>query len=232
MQIKSSGAIFMKVPPVPQGIITKDLIKTLLPDNPIIIEAGAHKGRDTIKMAKLWPNGRIHAFEPVPSLFAELTAITAGYPQVTCHPVALSDKESEATLYVSSGASTAASSLLEPHTYRAERPEVLFNPLPVYTTTLTRWSTLHGLLAVDFLWLDMQGGELAALEGAQNLIPQLSALVVEVNLTERFKGAPTYEEILAWAYRNSFKAVLQDIPKHNKVNILLVAEKRLQESAF
>lgn len=210
---------------IPQGIITKDLIKTLLPDNPVIVEAGAHKGRDTVKMAKLLPDGTIHAFEPVPALFTELSLATANYPHVICYPVALSNKESEATLYVSSGASTAASSLLEPHTYRTERPEVEFSPLSIRTTTLDAWSKAHAIPVVDFLWLDMQGSELSALEGAQSLISQVSALVIEANLTERFKGAPSYDDILSWGQRHSFTALLQDAPKHNKVNILFVATK-------
>ena len=215
--------------PIPEGIITKDLIKTLLPDNPVIIEAGAHKGRDTVKMAKLWPNGTIHSFEPVPALFAELRQATANYPHVTCYPFALSNKESETTLYVSSGASTAASSLLEPYTYRTERPEVEFAPLLVRTTTLDAWAKTHTIPAIDFLWLDMQGGELTALEGAQSLISQVTALVIEANLTERFKGAPSYGHILYWAQCHSFRALLQDVPKHNKVNILFVSTKHTSD---
>ncbi|MBA2307008.1 FkbM family methyltransferase [Candidatus Dependentiae bacterium] len=215
----------MPAHPISQGEITKDLIKTFLPPNPVIVEAGAHKGRDTIKMAKTWPQGTIHSFEPVPELFVQLSQATALYPHITCYPYALSTNESEATLYVSSGASTAASSLLEPHTYRTERPEVHFTSIKVSTTTLDAWSHLYRVPHVDFLWLDMQGNELAALEGGQNLILDVSALVIEANLTERFRGAPSYDDILLWAHHHSFKPVLQDIPKHNKVNILLVASR-------
>lgn len=210
---------------IPQGIISKAFIKNLLGDRPVIIEAGAHKGRDTIKMAKLWPTGTLYAFEPVPALFQELSRATTSYPNVHCFPLALSSKEGQATLYVSSGASTAASSLLKPHSYLIERPEVQFSPIQITTTTLDSWAASQAVFSVDFLWLDMQGGELAALEGAQKLIKTASALVIEINLTERFKGAPSYEAILAWAQENSFKPLLQDEPKHNKVNLLLVSEK-------
>lgn len=55
--------------------ISKEYIAQFLPPNPIIIEAGAHIGRDTKKMARQWPNAHIHAFEPVPALFEILKKI-------------------------------------------------------------------------------------------------------------------------------------------------------------
>ncbi len=214
---------------IPQGPITKEYIKEFLSDNPIIVEAGAHKGRDTEKMGKLFPLATIHAFEPVPHLFCELLRTTAPYPSITCYQLALADTESDALLYVSSGASTAASSLLEPYTYLTERPNVLFHPLSIKTTTLAAWALQQNITKIDFLWLDMQGTELRALKGAQNLISQVTAILIEANLTERFKGNPLYEDVLRWAESNGFQPVLQDIPKHNKINILLVALHHLKE---
>jgi FkbM family methyltransferase len=56
--------------------ISKEFIKHFLPINPIIIDAGAHIGVDTIEMSKIWRKGQIYAFEPVPTLFAELVKNT------------------------------------------------------------------------------------------------------------------------------------------------------------
>ena len=55
-----------------KGVLPKKYFLKFLPENPVILEAGAHKGKDTVEMAKLWPAGTIHAFEPVPSLFKKL----------------------------------------------------------------------------------------------------------------------------------------------------------------
>ena len=60
----------------PEGVIPKQLLHQFLPDNPSVIDAGAHIGRDTLKMSRLWKGGRIYAFEPVPALFAKLQANT------------------------------------------------------------------------------------------------------------------------------------------------------------
>lgn len=54
------------------GIIPKEIIGEYLPYNPVIIEAGAHIGIDTIEMHKLWPKSTIYAFEPMSDLFDRL----------------------------------------------------------------------------------------------------------------------------------------------------------------
>jgi FkbM family methyltransferase len=200
--------------------ITKDLIKQYLPECPAILEAGAHIGRDTIKMIKTWPCATVYAFEPVAALFTQLVERTANYPSITCYPLALADREGNQTLYVSSGASTAASSLLEPQTYKIERPEVTFEPTVIQTTTLDLWADKERISRIDLMWLDMQGAELLALKSGMAVLKSVKALVTEVNLTQRFKNVPSYEEVVSWLSSQGLTLIQQDIPKHNKVNLL------------
>ena len=37
--------------------------------DPVIIEAGACDGEDTVIMSNMFPNGMIYSFEPVPALY-------------------------------------------------------------------------------------------------------------------------------------------------------------------
>jgi FkbM family methyltransferase len=205
-----------------QGPIYKEQIAEYLPSNPIIIEAGAHIGRDTIKMATLWPKATIYAFEPVRPLFEKLTENSKAYPNIHRYNLALSDHTGKETLYVSSGASSAVSSLLEPHEYAQQRPNVQFTPQQVETITLDEWAKLHKVSVVDFMWLDMQGAELRVLNAAPNVLKSVKALLFEVSLTERFKGNPLYDEAKSWMESHGFVIVRQDEPKHNKVNLLCV----------
>lgn len=207
---------------IPQAPITKSFIAQFLPVNPLILEAGAHIGRDTVKMSKLWPEGTIYAFEPVPELFKQLVENTKTYKNIFCFPSALSDKVGEAALYVSSGASTAASSLLEPYEYTKKRPEVQFTPIQVPTTTLDTWAQEQQVDHIDFMWLDMQGHELTVLEAAPRIFRTVKALLIEVSLTERFKKNPLYDEVRSWVENQGFNAIQEDIPKHDKINIFFV----------
>jgi 2-O-methyltransferase len=212
---------------IPQAPLTKSFIAQFLPANPVILEAGAHIGRDTIKMAKLWPESTIYAFEPVPELFEQLVKNTHNYPHIICYQLALSDKVGTATLYVSTGASTAASSLLEPYEYRKKRPEVLFTPCKVATTTIDVWAQQYKIDHIDFMWLDMQGHELSALTAATTLLSTTKALLIEASLTERFKDNPLYEHVLATIEGYGFKILQQDIPKHDKVNLFFIKNETL-----
>src|SRR4051812_2352164 len=70
----------------PQVSDLVSVMKQQLPPNPVLVEAGAHIGVDTLKFSQLWPQGHIHAFEPVPAIFAELQQRVAGCGNVTCYP--------------------------------------------------------------------------------------------------------------------------------------------------
>lgn len=202
--------------------IPKEIIAHYLPPNPVIVEAGAHIGRDTKKMYTIWPKCTIHAFEPVPELFAELTKNVAKYSNVFCYPYALSSQIMTTTLYKSGGRSTATSSLYEPMGYLQEHPETFFTPITVQTITLDSWAKQNTIHTVDMLWLDMQGGELAALQGAQELLKRVSVIHTEVALNERYKNAPLYPEIKNWLEKHGFSVAYEALGKSHWGNVLFV----------
>jgi len=202
--------------------ITKDIIRRYLPEKPLVVEAGAHIGRDTLKMALQWPDATIYAFEPVPDLYNQLKERTAGHNNIYTYNYALASSAGTEKLYVSSGASTAASSLLEPYEYLKERPNVIFHPIHVPTITLDQWAEKQGVTHIDLLWLDMQGAELLVLKASPKIVRTVKVLFIEISLTERFKGNPFFKETDAWLVAEGFKNVLHDEPKHNKVNYLYV----------
>ena len=187
--------------------IPKEFIAQFLPNNPVIVEAGAHIGRDTKKMIKVWPHAIIHVFEPVQELFTELQKNVAKYPSIHCYPYALSNQNGTASFHVSSGRSTATSSLLQPKEYLKEHPTTQFEIRTVPTTTLDAWAQQHAISHIDFLWLDMQGGELLALEGATQLLPTVTAIYAEVNFVERYEHNPTYAEIKRFLASYGFRSI-------------------------
>ncbi len=207
-----------------QGPLHKHTIVEYLPRNPIIVEAGAHIGRDTVKLAKLWPAATIYAFEPVTDIYQQLIKNTYGYSNIHCHNIALSNHTGTELLYVSTEASTAVSSFFKPLEYAQMRPNVVFTPEEVATITLDQWAQEHYISLVDFMWLDMQGAELKVLKASPSIVKTVGVIVLEVSLTERFKDNPLYDEVKSWIESQGFEVVQQDIPKHNKVNLLCVRE--------
>ena len=186
-----------------------ETVKPFLPSNPVIVEAGAFMGHDTLRMAQQWPAATIHAFEPVPDLFVQLQEKTKDSTPIRCHNLALSNHTGTALLHVAQkpnkpGISTQASSLHKP-TGRLQHSSIIYpHTIQVPTITIDEWAAHNGIEHIDFLWLDMQGHELAALRGAQKMLKKVKAIFTEVNFIQGYEGQPLAQEVITWIEDHGF----------------------------
>jgi FkbM family methyltransferase len=184
-----------------RDLISYDCIARYIPSDPVIVEAGAHDGTNTVEMADFWPRATIHAFEPVSSAALEVRRKVARFAgRVQCHELALGARESLMEMHVSGeGAahSCQSSSLLTPTDAQArEFPAIAFGAkCQVQMTSLDAWAASSSVPFVDFMWLDMQGYELEALAGASRFLPRISAIHMEVCNVELYEGAPLYPTV-------------------------------------
>lgn len=190
-------------------------IKKYLPENPVIIEAGAFDGKETLKMAAQWPHAIIHAFEPVPELFEKLTTTTAHLSNIHTYQLALSDKTGTATLFVAEkpekpGKTSQASSLLKPKERLAHSSIIFPSTIEVPTITLDDWAKTYAISHVDFIWLDVQGYELNILKAAPKIVSQLKALFVEVEFIEAYENQYLYADVKSWLETQGFEMVGKD----------------------
>jgi FkbM family methyltransferase len=157
-------------------------------------------------MKRLWPESTIHSFEPVPHIFQQLTDNTSHLSNAYRYNYALSDKNETHTMHISSGRSDACSSLLQPCEELMTSPHITFeSTVEVETITLDTWADKHAINHIDFLWLDLQGAELKALRGAESILKTVSVIQVEINKTERYKGAVLYPELKEWLLSQGFQ---------------------------
>lgn len=191
------------------------LIRDYLPDNPIIVEAGAFDGTDTQKTAAFWPAATIHAFEPVPEIFKLLQAHTAPLAHVHRHQVALSNTTGSATFHVSQKPSRAgkpfqAGSLHAPHERLAWTDTQYTHTISVPTITLDEWAHQNKIDHIDFIWLDAQGHELAILHGAPELLKTVKVIYTEVHFIQAYHGQPLADELIGWIEAQGFVQLAQD----------------------
>ena len=185
-----------------------EIIKANLPQNPIILEAGAQFGEDTGWMSKLWPTGQIHAFEPSPTSFLQLNKKLKEQKNVFCYNLALSNVEGQLSFYTAGG----ASSLLKPTKsfndayFHAD----LNHPIKVQCTTINKWAQKHNIKKIDFLWLDMEGNELNALKGASTLLKNIKLIFTEVNFQTFWENCATYKHLKRWLALNGFRELWID----------------------
>ncbi len=190
-----------------------DLIKPYLSENPIILEAGAYDGQDTIYMANFWPKSTVYAFEPVPEIHNWLIGRAGFYKNITTYKLALSDKNGEAMFYVSEfnshpGTPSASSSLLEPKDHLIQAPHVLFpKKIQVNTVTIDSWAEQNNVDKIDFLWLDMQGYELNALIASPKILKTVKAILTEVEFTEAYSGQYLFADVKSWLENQGFTMI-------------------------
>ncbi|HEX4956214.1 MAG TPA: FkbM family methyltransferase [Thermoanaerobaculia bacterium] len=148
--------------------LEKVIFLELLERGQVVFDVGANLGTYTRLFSHVvGPRGRVHAFEPVPATYASLEANVARRPRwenVTLHRLALGDRAGAARIFLPGGDHGQAS--LMRHRagswLGAESIESSDTPL----------ATLDGLVAAgslprpDFLKIDVEGGELAVIEGA------------------------------------------------------------------
>jgi FkbM family methyltransferase len=186
--------------------IPKRALKRYLPTAPVIVEAGAHHGIDTVHFARLWPAGEIHAFEPVPHVYEHLQRNTAPYSNVRTYQLALGDRDASMPMWLSDRTHDYSSSLLEPREHLDEFPEIAFEETTsVQVTTLASWAEREGIDRIDGMWLDMQGYELPALKAAGPILETTRAFVMEVSATELYAGMPLWPEVKLWLGGNGFQ---------------------------
>lgn len=205
------------------GIIPKKEIYRYLPDSPIIVEAGAHIGTDTLDMAKLWQDATIHAFEPVPHLFEILSKNTEGVKNIHTYPLALGETTGLISIHISSGKSDGSSSVLKPKRHLEIHPDVFFeNTIKVEAITLDDWAKNHNIKQIDMLWLDLQGFELNVLKKSQSILRGITAIYTEVNLVETYENAASYDALKEWLSIFGFSVVSEALPWSDAGNVLFV----------
>jgi FkbM family methyltransferase len=198
-------------------------LRARLGHGPTIVEAGAHNGLDTACLSRLFWDGTVHAFEPVPDLHARLRRRTRGLANVRTYHCALGARSGQATLNVSAGSSDGSSSLLRPTGHLEFHPKVTFAAsLQVPCVSLDDWASENGIAKVDLLWLDLQGLEFDVLSASSLVLPTVKAIYTEVSLKEMYEGTCLYPDYRRWLENQGFKVVAEDLRWADMGNVLLL----------
>jgi FkbM family methyltransferase len=140
-----------------------------------VLDIGAHHGLYTLLSSrKVGPQGQVFSFEPSPrerkALLEHLKLNRCG--NVRVEEFALGSEDAQSQLYVVDGKQTGCNSL---------RPPIVMSgtsPIPVQVRRLDDWVSEQKLDHVDLVKLDVEGGELAVLHGAGELLKRRPRPVV------------------------------------------------------
>jgi FkbM family methyltransferase len=194
-----------------------------LPANPVVLEAGAHAGGDTILMSRNFPSGKVYAFEPVPFLYEQLTKAVSAISNVSTYPFALAGQAGTAEMFISGGAGTASSSLLNPVGHLELHPQITFNErVAVPTVTIDQWAAQNGVTHIDLLWLDLQGAEFEVLKASPEILKTVRVIITEISFMQMYQGTPLYPEFKKWLEEQGFVVIREDRQYQDMGDALLI----------
>ena len=155
-----------------------DYLKRHVQPGMVVFDVGAHVGLFTVLLARwVGPTGRVFAFEPAPLTRAALTdhlALNDLAGRVTVCPLAVSDQEGSAFLYMVSN--SPENTLSAAH---SRLPQA--RGAPVSVTTIDAFCA-SSCLVPDLIKIDIEGFEIHALRGArQTLARQRPIVLVEMH---------------------------------------------------
>lgn len=154
-------------------IQTKQIIQKVCTPHSNTIDVGAHEGSILDLLIQQSPNGHHFGFEPIPVLFQALEAKYTTNQQVHLFELAIADTKAATSFnYVLSNPSYSG---IKKRKYdRANETDTLIH---VQTDLLDDLIMPYNL-PIRFIKIDVEGGEMAVLKGATNLIKRDQPVIV------------------------------------------------------
>ena len=169
-----------------------------------VVDIGANRGQFALVARQCQPLARVFSFEPLPGAAAKFRAVFASDDRVTLHEVAIGPVSGNATLHVSERDD---SSSLLPIT---ATQVALFPGTVEVSTAIVRVAPLHefipaaDILPLALLKLDVQGFELEALRGCEDLLDRFACVYAECSFVELYAGQALADEVIAWLSTRGF----------------------------
>lgn len=169
-----------------------------------VIDIGANRGQFALAARHCFPEARIVSFEPLRGPGAVYRAVFANDPLAVLIETAVGPEAGDALIHVS--ARDDSSSLLP---IAAAQTELFPGTSEVGTTTV-RVSRLADHIAPKaiktpaLLKLDVQGFELQALAGCEDLLERFFWVYVECSFVELYERQSLADEVIAWLHGRNF----------------------------
>lgn len=149
-------------------------MKRLVRPGDVVFDIGAHIGELSVPLARVCgPHGKVIAFEPVPESCARFRKNLAlnGCTNVELQAVAVGQRAGTVTMNVFPRAYSVWNSMGRPVYAGADGvPVATSAPIEVAATTLDEFCAAHGIAAIPFLKVDVEGYESDVFRGAARML--------------------------------------------------------------
>lgn len=169
-----------------------------------VVDIGANRGQFALVARRCFPTARIISFEPLSAPAQIFRRGFKGDDRVSLHEAAISPKAGVRDIYIS--ARDDSSSLLPitenqvalfPGTAEHSRASIKVAPLSSIVT--------EEIAAPALMKMDVQGYELEALKGAEDLLRAFRYIYVECSFRELYEGQSLADEVVIWLVGRGFR---------------------------
>lgn len=178
----------------------------------VIFELGARDCNETLAFHELLPTATIYAFECNPDTLPLCRLNIQFSPNIHLIEKAVTDHEGTVTFYPIDREKTVttwedgnpgASSLLQA-TGKYPVETYVQRQILVEATTLESVMIRNNIDRIDLLWMDIQGGELMALQGLGDRIHNVNVIHTEVEFFQIYERQPVFADIKKYLNKTGF----------------------------
>ena len=169
-----------------------------------VVDLGANRGQFALVARYVLPEARVIAFEPLERPADKCRLVFRDDPMVYVHQSAIGPVSCKAEIHVSGRDD---SSSLLPITSRQNELFPGTAEAGLESISVFRLGDLLGgsdLLAPALLKIDVQGFELSALEGCEDLLGYFRWIYVECSFVELYAGQALASEVIDWLRKRGF----------------------------
>lgn len=163
-------------------------------DYETVIDVGAGRGQFALFALRAFPAARIHSFEPLPTSYAKASKVTAESGRVDLRRQAVGAAAGSARIHVTADGDS--SSLLRPTGEQTRRFPGTDDVDRIEVEVVTLDEALPAPPRPVLLKLDLQGGELDALRGAERLLAATDSVFVECSFVELYEGQALADRVI------------------------------------
>jgi FkbM family methyltransferase len=172
-----------------------------------VVDVGASRGQFSLVARRCFPRAAIIAFEPLLAPATRYRRVFSRDPDASLHQVALGRCSALSSIHVSKRDD---SSSLLPITTTQQR---IFPGTGESGTACVRVARLAEFLRAEelkapaLLKLDVQGYELEALKGCEDLLEYISYVYAEVSFMELYSGQALADDVICWLRDRRFRLI-------------------------